>query len=237
MKQTALLANPQQESVPFRKLGGKRTAIDLTGRKVGRWTVLAQLPVTRSASGKVSRYWHCLCECGTERAVMHTSLRAGVSLSCGCLQLEKTSEAKRKHGMSKTRVYGVWLSMRRRCQDPKNRKYHLYGGRGISVCARWDASFEAFLEDMPGYEPRLQIDRIDTDGNYEPGNCRWTTNKENARNRRKTVMVTWGGEIVPLIELAERLGLRFEKVWARYCVYGWPLERALSVTDGRKERA
>jgi hypothetical protein len=236
MRQTAVLANPQQESVPFRKMGGTRTVTDLTGRKVGRWLVLQQMPVTRAMGGRLVRRWHCRCECGTERAVLHTSLKAEVSLSCGCLQVERTSDAKRTHGMSKTRFYAVWLDMRKRCHDPKNKKHHLYGGRGITVCARWDESFEAFQEDMPGYGPGLQLDRINTDGNYEPGNCRWATNKENARNRRKTVFVNWAGEDLPLIELTERLGVDFVRVWRRYCTYGWTLERALAVADGRKER-
>lgn len=109
-------------------------------------------------------------------------------------------------------LYSVWQSMRRRCLTPTSKQYHDYGGRGISICRQWD-SFEQFISDM-GPRPSAQhtLDRIDNDGNYEPGNCRWATRKEQQRNRRVTKRVTIGGREYLAADLAERYGLKVDTV-------------------------
>lgn len=119
------------------------------------------------------------------------------------------------HGKSRTHIYEIWRSMRRRCEAPDHNSYSYYGGRGISVCDRWQ-NFAAFDADMgEAYRPGLTLDRIDTNGDYEPANCRWATHQEQVRNRRNTVRVrTPAGEML-LIEAAEEFALGYQCLWCR----------------------
>ena len=148
------------------------------GKKFGRLTVI----------GTLEKRFICLCDCRTICDKQASNVRSGKTRSCGCLNREVTRERNFKHG-GKQRAevsgeYNNWVAMRQRCSNPNIKHYSNYGGRGISICGRWD-SFAAFREDMgPRPSKKHSIDRINVDGNYEPGNCRWATPKEQRKNQR-----------------------------------------------------
>ena len=133
-----------------------------------------------------------------------------------------------KHRLSYTPEYRAWQTMRLRCLEPSNSAYPAYGGRGITVCDRWKDSPQAFLDDMgPKPSPRHELDRIDNDHGYEPGNCRWATRSQNDRNRRNNRLIQFNGERRTLVEWAEELGMRADTIGARID-NGWTAERALT---------
>lgn len=164
----------------------------LSGQRFGRWLVIEQAEPLVTARHRKHR-WLCRCDCGVERVIKGSMLMDGTSESCGCGRLARSMLSPRKHGHSKAhrdgrRTYNSWAMMIQRCTNPKNPAYDHYGGRGISVCDRWRLDFKAFLADMGERPHRTSIDRIDVDGHYEPGNCRWATDKEQRRNTSRTVI-------------------------------------------------
>ncbi len=133
------------------------------------------------------------------------------------------------HGLSGTLEYRAWQTMRLRCTDPEHAAYPNYGGRGIAVCDRWLRSVAAFIADMgPKPSEQHEIDRIDNNGNYEPGNCRWATRTENSRNRRSNRLIEHEGETLPLAAWAERYGIARDTLRKRLEA-GWPVSEALTV--------
>ena len=179
--------------------------------------------------------WDVRCDCGKVIKLKASELLKAKQKSCGCRKLERIGAANTKHGKSKHLAYAVWASMKARCLRTTHPAYARYGGRGISVCERWH-SFELFLADM-GIRPEgMTIDRIDMNGNYEPGNCRWETPTAQARNRRSSVFVEFAGERMTVSAWAERTGLERKTLEYRIRI-GWTPERALTTasTINRKQ--
>lgn len=173
----------QLQRYPLRGFFMGRKRMDITGHVCGRLTVLEFTEMRASSS-----FWRCRCECGNVREYLGSRLRSGATKSCGCLVRDLRAEDLTKHGHALgggSPEYKSWASMKARCNNPSHHAYHNYGGRGIEVCKRWE-SFENFLEDMGKRPEGKNLDRIDNNGNYELSNCRWITQKENARNTRKS---------------------------------------------------
>lgn len=168
--------------------------LDLTGRVFGRLTV-----VRLDSKDRYGARWHCSCECGGNRVVRGTALRDGTTRSCSCLSRELAaarskrdgSRRARRHGHTsetgvrkRTSTYISWASARQRVLDPNHQNYPLYGGRGIAMAPRWLESFECFLADMGERPKGHTLDRIDPNGHYAPGNCRWATPLQQRHNQR-----------------------------------------------------
>jgi hypothetical protein len=172
--------------------------VDLVGRRFGKLSVARYLGSSR---------WSCLCDCGRESAVNGQRLREGKTRSCGC-GIAQSNKRRTKHGMYRTRAYRIWHSIRQRCENPNNKTYPRYGGRGIKLCDRWQ-SFGNFIEDMGEPPEGMSIDRIDGDGDYEPGNCRWATPTQQQNNIRTNRMFTHDGKTMTLAQWARELGIAY----------------------------
>lgn len=151
---------------------------DLSGNKYGRLTV-----IERSHGDGKHTYWKCHCECGNQIIVCGDSLKRGATRSCGCLNSEMSRKKLKTHGKSAERVYKIWLQMKYRCSNKNATGFKYWGGKGIKVCEEWQNSFEKFYcwAILNGYRDDLTIDRINSNGNYEPTNCQWLTKGDNSR--------------------------------------------------------
>lgn len=176
--------------------------LDLAGRRFGRLAVAGR---DGSMGGEAA--WSCVCDCGSTVTVRGYSLRAGMTMSCGCLQKEMTSKAKMTHGLRRSKTYRVWSAMRQRCSNPSNAAFNDYGARGIVVCEAWDRSFEAFLSDMGHAPAGGSIERIDNSQGYSPTNCVWSTAAAQARNKRNNVVLTVDGISMCLSDWASEIGV------------------------------
>ena len=200
---------------------------DETGKRYGRLTVIEK----HHQDKRREWHWLCKCDCGNQTVVSGNKLRSGHTTSCGCLQEEHRKKGINKtHGMSDTPLYIAWLNMRHRCYYPKNNMYKHYGARGIKVCDEWLNSSETFIRWAlaNGYKEGLTIDRINVDGNYEPGNCRWVTKKEQFLNRTDSHLVTAFGKTQTIKEWAEQTGIKYDTIERRLNAYGWNAEDAVS---------
>lgn len=153
----------------------------------------------------------------------------GRTESCGCLHNELARQRRTKHSLSGTKLYMIWKAMKQRCSNPNNKDYPNYGERGIKVCDEWSRDFQTFYDwsIQNGYIEGLSIDRIDTNGNYEPDNCRWITSKQQANNLRKNINIIFNGTTHTLSEWSDITGINYRTLMQRY-VSGWSPDRMLT---------
>lgn len=212
--------------------------IDITGMKFGRLTVMDYHHTNASQYA----CWRCRCDCGKVVVVPGKSLRTGNTKSCGCLNIDAATERiisfNTAHSGAHTRLFRIWSSIKTRCENPNAINYKDYGGRGIKLCEEWH-TFELFRDWAlaNGYADNLSIDRIDVDGIYEPSNCRWATNSEQANNRRTNRIIEFNGEKKTLKQWAETLGISGEALSKRLQSQNFTFESALTTPRLRRNNA
>ena len=200
--------------------------IDLTGKTIENWNVLSYLG---------NRRWLCRCSCGKEKSVHSDNLLQGKSKSCGCLK----NKDKITHHQSNSKLYNVWRGIKTRCYNTNSEKYFMYGGRGISMCDEWKDDFDSFFQwaKSAGYDEQASygvctIDRINTNGNYEPNNCRWVDSKIQANNTRKNRIITYQNQTHTLSEWVRIFNLPYSTVSCRLH-RGWNIIDALTIPKKR----
>lgn len=182
------------------------------GERYGFLTVLPVQPERRThPSGKSSTYVYVRCDCGNEKFVQLSAVCYGDAISCGCSlggesRKRKVSLVKKVHGYSRTKTHDIWKGMKKRCSNRKEESYPHYGGRGIVVCHRW-LNFENFLADMGECPDGFSIERIDVDGDYEPGNCKWIPREDQPLNRRYNKLVILNGNEMLFSHALKLLGV------------------------------
>lgn len=201
---------------------------DISGQKFNRLTVVERAESRILPSGVKSGQWLCRCDCGRLTVVNTSHLISGHTKSCGCYAKEKQIEngQKTKHGLTYSedgkvkRIYRIWSHMKTRCFNSNDDHFKDYGGRGITMCDEWKDSFQAFYDyvsQLPHYgEEGYSIDRINNDGNYEPGNVKWSTAYEQTNNRRNTIIVEFGSKNHTLAEWSKITGICYQTLFARY---------------------
>ena len=200
---------------------------DLVGKLFGRLRILSLGPRAHGARGGYVT-WNCICSCGNTRAIRGDSLKRGLTTSCGCLGIERRRAAAKTHGLSRlsgeqAKIYRVWVEMRNRCSNPKNPAWSYYGGRGIRVCTRWE-HYDLFLVDIGPRPKGFTIERINNDGNYEPGNCKWASRAEQSCNTRQNHRLEHNGKTQGITAWAREYEIADTTVLAR-------LRRGMSVAD------
>lgn len=200
---------------------------DLTNRRFGM-LVVVRIAYRRNRI----IHWECKCDCGKMSTPSGRNLVRGLTKSCGC---NKYGHNNLRHGLSNTAEYRAWKSMKGRCCNPLDKRYHRYGGRGICLAPEWLDDFEAFLSDVgPRPSPKHSIDRIDNDGHYEPGNVKWSTPVEQNRNRSTNKVLEVFGLRKTAAEWALEIGISTQHLIARLR-NGWAVEDAVSLGLGTKK--
>lgn len=205
---------------------------DLTGKKLGKLTVIEQHGFTKpNKYGHRYAIWYCKCDCGNYVERTSDVLKRGKS-SCGCVQeanLKRMSLGNVKHGLSKTRIYGIWKNMISRCYREKDIHYKAYGARGITVCDEWKNDSSKFFEwaFANGYRNDLTIERIDNDKGYCPENCTWIPKEQQSKNKRQNIMITYEGKTMCASDWAKETGISASAIRYRF-KRGWGTERIFS---------
>ena len=200
--------------------------VDMTGKRFGRYTVIARAENSKDGCAR----WICKCDCGNVKTVLGQSLRRGSVVSCGCFHREDLISRLTTHGKTKTRIRNIWNHMKQRCNNPNDNAYRYYGGRGISISQEWADSFQSFYDwaYANGYSDDLTLDRIDTNKNYEPSNCRWVSRKIQQNNRRGNQVFSIKGEQKTIAEWCAVYGVPHERVRHRVVDEGWDILKALT---------
>ena len=170
-------------------------AVIPVGERFGKWIVIERGYHVNDKHV----YWRCRCDCGAVKTIMAGNVRAGKTISCGCIRPKLNAR--------QTPLYGTWKEMVSRCHDKRNHAYADYGGRGIAVCSEWRNNLQAFVRDMGQRPDGHTLDRINNNGDYTPHNCKWSTPREQARNRRSNRYITIKGETKLACDWAAELGI------------------------------
>jgi hypothetical protein len=203
---------------------------NLPGDVYNRLTLISEVPNQEHKSPAL-RKWYVKCSCvnQTEKEIRLAHIRNGDIGSCGCIQKEVASEHFKNinttHNNAYHPLYPIWHTMIARCSNPNNSRFAGWGGKGISVCDRWQ-SIENFIEDMwPSYKPGLTIDRIDNLRNYTPDNCRWATITEQNRNRQNNILVSYKGKNICFAEAAEIVGMEYKTAYQQLRGFNWSMQK------------
>lgn len=194
--------------------------MELIGKKFNKLTVIEKLE---------NNYYLCKCDCGNTKKIRKDHIINKTIKSCGCLQRKVAKKLSTKHNLSNSKLYKVWGGIKERCLNKNNKSYKNYGGRGITVCKEWLDDFMSFYQwaIINGYKNNLSIDRIDVNGNYEPSNCRWITQKQQCNNTRVNVTIIFNNEIHTLSQWAEITGISYSALRHRI-QRNWTVEKALT---------
>ena len=205
---------------------------EIIGKKINKLTILS---LTKHG---YYVYATCKCACGNTKEICLSNILSGKQKSCGCLVKYrlKNGLTHLQHGLSKHPLHNTWDKMKARCYNKQDKAYKNYGARGIKMCQEWRNSFINFYNwaIKNGYKPNLSLDRINNNGNYCPTNCRWSTAKQQANNRRTNILITYNNKTQNLLEWSIEKNIPYQTLRARIKTYGWKIQEALEIPIRRK---
>jgi len=189
---------------------------DLTDMKFNMLTCKYMSHIRITKSGRKA-YWYAICDCGNGTTKAASAITSGYAKSCGCLQREATSRARKTHGETDSRLYRIWENMKKRCYNEKTPKFKNYGARGIKVCSKWRDSYQEFSDwaRKNDYNDQLTIERVDVNGDYEPSNCKWIPSLVQAKNRTSNKWVLIDGVEYSPYDLEKKYGIPVKTIYAR----------------------
>lgn len=209
-----------------------RQGKDITGKRYGRLVAIG--PIGCDKNGVI---WACRCDCGTSISAYGYLLRCGNTKSCGCLRIDTIVAASTSHGLHNSPHYKRWLHIVQRCTNPNNKNYANYGGRGIDICEEWRRDFESFhnhISPLPNCgEKGYSLDRIDNNGNYEPGNMRWATQETQVNNSRNVRLLTLNGKTQTIVKWEKEFNFPIGVIRKRLH-RNWPIDQALTTPPGTR---